>query len=182
MAKKADKKAIPVKKAPVKKKVEKTEEPVTEAVNNTAPESETTEPPKKDPRGRAKKDFLDSFQFKGIDEYYNQNKLSVEEEKKSTESTGQSTTTETTQPGPVAQVEEPKEKVLIEITPDKLELVESVLDAITLKIINTFGFSMEIEPMSEKELKVMAQLTPPIELERSWKNAILYYLLIKLTK
>lgn len=177
MAKKIIEKA---RKKPLKKVVKKE---IVEEIKDT-PDNLTSEIEpeiKKETRGRAPKDFLNKFDFQPIDTYYNENKVNPTEEKKSTETFGESSGLNNS-PETEIKTEKTVESVMIEITPEKLELIESVFDAVLIKIVGVLGFNIELEPMSEKELKVWAQITPPINLERSWKNAMFYFLLIKLAK
>ena len=70
---------------------------------------------------------------------------------------------------------------LVKIKLDKKNLIlaEIFIDSILQKILNTIGFSIELEPMSETDLEIWEQLAPDYEIKKSWGNFFKFYLIAK---
>lgn len=69
--------------------------------------------------------------------------------------------------------------VKIKLDAKNLVMAEIFIDSILQKILNAIGFKIELEPMSENDLKIWAELAPEMKLEKSWPNFFKFYLLAK---
>lgn len=147
------------------------------------PEKKQGELPKKDPRGRATKDFADNFKFVSLKGYYEENEKTEPLFEQQTAPTQETEVKKEAQEN-VATEEQVKqaikETVLIEVAAENLELADAFFTGIADKILKRIGFSMELEPMTDNDLEIWAKLAPPLELERSWKNFFIFFLIAKM--
>lgn len=151
------------KKETIKTEVENSQEPITE--------------PKIETRGRAKKGFEDNFQFIDISQYVVENEKKAEAEPLNTD-TSQPQQPQQTQAEQIKQAAQ--NEVLIDITAENLDILDSVLSSICEKLFKVIGFEVELQPMSEKDLELWAKITPPISLTQSWRNSLMFFLFTKL--
>lgn len=75
--------------------------------------------------------------------------------------------------------EKDNELVEIAIDAENLALAEVFIDSIAQKLLNTIGFKINLNPMSDNDLEIWAKLAPPLRLARSWENFFKFYLIAK---
>ena len=110
--------------------------------------------------------------FIKIDEYKNENEVK-ENEVNNEAANNEAANNE------AANINVNNDLVKIKLDKKNLILAEIFIDSILQKILNTIGFSIELEPMSETDLEIWEQLAPDYEIKKSWGNFFKFYLIAK---
>ena len=110
--------------------------------------------------------------FIKIDEYKNENEV-IENEVNNEAANNEAANNE------AANINANNDLVKIKLDKKNLILAEIFIDSILQKILNTIGFSIELEPMSETDLEIWEQLAPDYEFKKSWGNFFKFYLTAK---
>lgn len=125
--------------------------------------------------------------FIKIDEYKNENEVNENEinneaannEAANNEAANNEAANNEASNNEAANINVNNDLVKIKLDKKNLILAEIFIDSILQKILNTIGFSIELEPMSETDLEIWEQLAPDYEIKKSWGNFFKFYLIAK---
>ena len=130
---------------------------------------------------------INENEFINIDEYKNENEVIENEvnneaannEAANNEAANNEAANNEAANNEAANINVNNDLVKIKLDKKNLILAEIFIDSILQKILNTIGFSIELEPMSETDLEIWEQLAPDYEIKKSWGNFFKFYLIAK---
>jgi hypothetical protein len=134
-------------------------------------------------RGRPSGKLLNkySFDLDKISAYFKQNiKEEQPQEQPQAQPQEQPQAQPQEQPQPQPQPEQPQRVIVF----DKNMLIKAdvVVSAVLEYGLNFIGIKKEILPMNDKEADLLAEIMPPIQLEKNWTNFFIAYIMLKITQ
>jgi len=138
-------------------------------------------------RGRPSGKLLDkySFDLDKIADYFKENvKDEQPQQQEQQQPQEQSQPQPQEQPQQEQQQSQPQEQPNRVIIFDRNMLIKAdvVVSAILESGLNFIGVKKEILPIDTKEADLLAEIMPPITIEKNWTNFLIAYLTLKITK
>jgi hypothetical protein len=134
-------------------------------------------------RGRPSGKLLEkySFDLNKISDYFNENKKEEQPQPQEQQPQAQE---QQPQPQPEQPQQQEQTKIQRVIVFDKNMLIKAdiVVSAFLESGLNFIGIKKEILPMNDREADLLAEIMPPIHIEKSWTNFFIAYILLKITQ